>query len=122
MTNKEIAITFLKQCAAGDSFEAFAKFTSPAFKHHNAHFKGDANTLKTAMAEAAKQHPDKVFYIKMALEDGELVSIHSHVILKDDHPGYAVSHILKFENYKIIEMWDFGQEIPENSVNENGIF
>lgn len=39
-----------------------------------------------------------------------------------NHLGYAVMHILRFKDNKIIEMWDFGQEVPAEMPNENGMF
>jgi predicted SnoaL-like aldol condensation-catalyzing enzyme len=34
----------------------------------------------------------------------------------------AVMHIMRFENDKIAELWDFGQPVPKDMVNENGMF
>jgi predicted SnoaL-like aldol condensation-catalyzing enzyme len=34
----------------------------------------------------------------------------------------TMMHIFKFDQDKIIELWDFGQFVPENLVNENGMF
>jgi predicted SnoaL-like aldol condensation-catalyzing enzyme len=121
-TFKQIALNFLQLAAKGDSREAFAKYVAPNFKHHNVYFKGDAETIMTAMEENAKQVPDKIFEVKRILEDGDLVAVHSHVRPTLDSLGYAVMHIFRFENSKIAEMWDFGQEVPADMVNENGMF
>ena len=75
-----------------------------------------------AMEENARKYPLKTFDIKHILEDGNLVAIHSHVKLKPDHPGVALIHIFRFEVGKIMELWDFGQAVPEDGVNENGMF
>jgi predicted SnoaL-like aldol condensation-catalyzing enzyme len=122
MTNKEIALEFLKHAAKGDSRVAFNIYTGKDFKHHNAWFKGDAHTLMVAMEESAKENPDKVFEIQRALQDGDLVAVHSFIKQNQKDRGMAVMHIFRFEKNKIIEMWDFGQAIPENCVNENGMF
>ena len=34
----------------------------------------------------------------------------------------AVVHILRFEEGKIAEMWDVGQEIPRDCPNQLGMF
>ena len=34
----------------------------------------------------------------------------------------AVVHIFRFEGGRIAELWDLGMPIPEDSVNENGMF
>ena len=122
MTKKEIAQDFLKLAAKGQSRQAFELYVGENFKHHNAYFKGDGHTLMTAMEENAKQYPDKTFEIQRALEDEDLVAVHSHVRIKPDELGAAVIHIFRFDRNMIVELWDFGQAVPADIVNENGIF
>jgi predicted SnoaL-like aldol condensation-catalyzing enzyme len=119
---KEVATEFLNLCAKGKSREAFGLFVGENFKHHNVYFKGDGETLMLAMEENAKQNPNKIFKIKHALEDGNLAAVHSHVRQNSSDLGVAVIHIFRFGNDKIIEMWDFGQVVTENMINENGMF
>lgn len=121
-TKKQIARDFLLLCAKGGSRIAFTNYTDPKFKHHNAHFKGDAETLMLAMEEAARDFPNTVLDIKHILEDGNMVAVHSCVQHRADSPQMAVMHILRFENNKIVELWDFGQQVPTEMVNENGMF
>jgi predicted SnoaL-like aldol condensation-catalyzing enzyme len=116
------ALIFLKLCAAGDSREAFRLYAGPGFKHHNIWFKGDADTIMLAMEESAKKNPDKIFEVQRALEDGDLVAVHSIVKQNPGDRGVAVMHIFRFQAGKIAELWDFGQPVPENPVNENGMF
>lgn len=122
MTKKEIAQDFLKLCAAGESRRAFELYVSKDFKHHNAWFPGDRHTLMVAMEESAIENPTKIFEMKRALEDGNLVAVHSYIQQKPTDRGAAVIHILRFENDKIVEFWDFAQAVPENMVNKNGMF
>ena len=121
-TLKETALDFLHRAARGDSREAFRLHAAPGFRHHNAYFKGDADTLMTAMEEAAKQNPGKTLEVQHCLQDGNLVAVHSHYKPGPAHRGMAVMHIFRFENDKIAEMWDFGQPVPEQDINENGMF
>ncbi len=121
-TKKEIALEFLKLCSDGHSRKAFGLYAAPEFKHHNAFFKGDPESLITAMEEAAKQNPDKTFTILRALEDGDLVAVHTRFQQNQDDSGHAIVHILKFKANKIEELWDFGQAVPEDMINENGMF
>ena len=122
MTKKEIAQDFLKLASKGQSRQAFELYVSDNFKHHNAWFKGDGQTLMTAMEENAKKTPDKVFEIQRALEDGNLVAVHSRVRQTPNDLGAAVIHIFRFDNEKVVELWDFGQAVPAEIVNENGMF
>lgn len=122
MTRKEIAENFLKLAASGHPHEAFRLYVGENFKHHNVHFKGDADTLMLAMEESARTNPNKIFKIHHILEDGKLVAVHSHLKQTPTDIGFAVVHILKFESDKIVELWDLGQPIPKETINENGMF
>jgi predicted SnoaL-like aldol condensation-catalyzing enzyme len=92
----------------------------PDFRHHNAYFKGGRESLKAAMEEAQRKNP--ILNIKMALEDGDRVAILSYVRQNPQDRGSAVVHIFRFDGNQVIEMWDLGQPIPENMLNENGMF
>ena len=122
MTKKETAQDFLKLAAKGQSRKAFELYVANTFKHHNAYFNGDRQTLMTAMEENAAQNPNKIFEIKRALEDGDLVAVHSLVQLQQGNTEMAVIHIFKFDQDKIVELRDFGQPVPVDIVNKNGMF
>ncbi len=120
--HREIAVSFLKLAASGKVREAYSKYVSPDFRHHNPYFRGDRESLMLAMEENAAKNPNKELEIKLTLEDSNLVATYSHVQQKPGDPGVAVIHIFSFENDHIVEMWDLGQTVPEDSLNENGMF
>jgi predicted SnoaL-like aldol condensation-catalyzing enzyme len=119
---QERAVSFLRQVAAGKVREAYQSYIGPDFRHHNPFFKGDANSLMIAMEENAALNPDKLLDVKHVLEEGALVMVHSHVRQKPEDLGGAVVHIFRFQDERIVELWDVGQAIPDNSPNENGMF
>ena len=119
---KEKAVSFLQLVASGDIREAFHQYTGPDFHHHNPFFHGDADSLMLAMEENATKNPHKVFEVKSVIGEGDMVAVHSHVKQKQDDLGGAVVHIFRFQHDLIVELWDVGQPIPENSPNENGVF
>jgi predicted SnoaL-like aldol condensation-catalyzing enzyme len=121
-TNKDIAVRFLKMASSGQVREAYSKFVDPGFKHHNAFFEGSAKSLMTAMEENARQNPDKSLEVKRAIAEGEFVAVHAHVQHKPGEPGAAVMHIFRFEKGRIVELWDIGQAVPEQSPNQYGMF
>ena len=122
MLYKEIAIDFLQLSATGKANIAFSKYVGPNFRHHNPYFKGDADSLMNAMMENAEKNPAKVLIVQRALLDGNLVAVHSKVKQNPDDKGTALVHIFQFHNNKILELWDLGQAIPEESPNEYGMF
>lgn len=123
MSNKkEICKNFLILCSKGNSREAFQKYAGENFKHHNAYFKGDAESLMIAMEENAKANPEIIFKTHLIVEEENLVVTYSKFQHNADDIGYAVVHIFRFENNRIVELWDLGQQIPSDMVNENGMF
>ncbi|WP_043933250.1 nuclear transport factor 2 family protein [Bacillus sp. EB01] len=119
---KDKAVSFLQLVATGEVREAYSRYVSPDFRHHNPYFRGDAESLMLAMEENAGENPNKTLQVKHVVEEGDNVMIHSHIKQKQDDPGAAVVHIFRFYDDFIVEMWDVGQPIPENSPNENGAF
>ncbi len=121
-TNKEKAVSFLQLVASGGVSEAYEKYIGSGFRHHNPFFPGDANSLMLAMEENAAKNPQKSLLVKQAIEEKEKVVVFSHVKQNPNDLGGAVVHIFRFQDGQIAELWDVGQEIPENSPNTNGIF
>jgi len=122
MTKKEIAQDFLLLASRGEAEKAFRLYVGNNFKHHNAYFKGDAQTLMKAMDENAVKNPNKIFEIIKILEEGDLAATYSRVQMTQDNLIIAVTHIFRFENNKVAELWDIGQAAPANPINENGMF
>ena len=70
MTNhREIATSFLKLAASGKARDAYTRYVSPDFRHHNSFFRGDRESLMLAMEENATKNPNKKLEIKLTLED-----------------------------------------------------
>jgi predicted SnoaL-like aldol condensation-catalyzing enzyme len=120
-SNKQAAISFLKLAASGDVRAARNKFVADGFKHHNPYFEGSAESLLAAMQENAAQNPGKVLDVKHAIAEGDFVAIHSHVRHNPEEPGFVVVYIFRFEQGRIVELWDLAQEIPEKSPNQYGM-
>lgn len=120
MTHKKIAILFLELAGFGRVDEAFDKFTTVDFIHHNQYFKGDRLSLKQAMAQAHLSSPNKKVDVRHVYLDGDTVITHSHVV--KDNMEIAVVHIFRFQGGKIAELWDLGQVIDPKSPNQHGLF
>ena len=119
----EAAMSFLKMAGMGNVQEAYDQYVASAFSHHNQYFKGDRQSLLKAMQEASKTAPNKSIEIKHVYEDGDTVITHSLVTRQDpEAPDIAVVHIFRFEQDRIVELWDLGQPISKDSPNQNGMF
>lgn len=120
--NKTLAAAFFALIVEGKIREAYDRYVSLDFKHHNAYSKGDRESLMLAMEENEREFPGKKLEIQRAVEEGDLVVTHSRLQLKADMPPIAVVHILRFKDGKIVELWDVGQAVPADSINKNGAF
>jgi predicted SnoaL-like aldol condensation-catalyzing enzyme len=120
MSKKGVAESFLTLASSGRVREAYDKYIHPKFRHHNAYFKGDRESLLAGMEENAKQFPTKTYETLRVLEDGELVAIHGQVTLSPDSK-WSVIHIFRFQGDMIIEEWEASQQVLKESPNENGV-
>ena len=121
-SNKDTAVSFLKLASSGKVKEAYQAYVDSNFRHHNPYFPGNAEALMAAMEENSIQNPDKTIEVQRTLEDGDLVAVHALVRLKPGDLGIATVHIFRFQDNRIVELWDVGQAVPEKSLNENGMF
>jgi predicted SnoaL-like aldol condensation-catalyzing enzyme len=119
---KTAAESFLKLASSGEVRRAYDTYVAKDFRHHNAHFPADAESLMKGMEENARQNPQKRIEIKQSIEEGDRVAVFSHVRHNPAEPGYALVHIFRFAGDRIVEMWDVAQEVPANSPNSNGMF
>jgi predicted SnoaL-like aldol condensation-catalyzing enzyme len=116
---KDSAIAFLRLAAEGKVDESYTEYAAPDLRHHNPHFSGEADALAAGMRASAEEHPDKVLEIQRALEDGDLVAIHSRVRLDQDTDVAAI-HLFRFEDGRIAELWDITEPIPADSQTGTG--
>jgi predicted SnoaL-like aldol condensation-catalyzing enzyme len=119
---RHAAVSFLEMVASGRVDDAYSYFVGPGFRHHNPYFRGDADSLRAAMAENAQSNPGRMLEVEQTLQEGQLVAVHSRVRINPGDRGSAVVHIFRFEEGLIVELWDVGQEVPEESPNVHGMF
>lgn len=125
LMKKKIAEDFLTLTEKGEVEKAFKLYVAEDFHHHNARFKGDRTTMIEMMKKTANSFPKLESKRHRILEDGDLVAIHSHINPVPDNKrdvGLSYIHIFRFNKYKIVELWDFGQAVPAKMTNEHGMF
>lgn len=121
-SHKDMAVSFLRLAGSGKVREAYERYVAEHFRHHNAYYRGDRESLMRAMEDNAAKNPNKLLDVKLALEDGSYVAVHSHVRQHPQDRGAAVVHLFRFENDRIAELWDVGQALPPESPNQYGMF
>lgn len=119
---KRAAVDFLQLVVAGRIDEAYQRYVDMNGKHHNPFFEAGFRPLKEAMSENQQVSPNKHLIVKHVLGDGDLVAVHSHLIPNPGDKGLITLHMFRFENDKIVELWDLGQPLPAESPNHDGAF
>ncbi len=119
---KQVAVKFLQLVVAGQIEEAYRNYVDLRGKHHNLSFPAGFPALQKAMIENHVQFPSKQLTVKNLVGEGDLVAVHSHIVLRPGETGIAVVHLFRFHDDKIVEMWDCGQPVQADSLNENGAF
>ncbi|MDE1834030.1 MAG: nuclear transport factor 2 family protein, partial [Candidatus Micrarchaeota archaeon] len=78
---KQSAVQFLKLIVDGRIDDAYQKYADMDGKHHNIFTPAGFRALKNAMKENDIRFPGKRLVIKDVLVDGDLVAVHSNLIL-----------------------------------------
>lgn len=119
---KKIAVEFLRQVIAGRIEDAYHQFVHERGVHHNPFFARGFAALRKGMADNHNKFPHKQLAVKHVVADGDLVVVHSHLMMQPNEPGMIVVHLFRFSDDRIVEFWDCGQPIPENSPNADSPF
>ena len=102
--------------------EAVAKYLGSNYRQHNPGAADGPESFIAAVKGLTKTFPELTMEPKRIIAEGDLVVLHSHLILKPGDRGTAVVDIFRLENGKIVEHWDVVQEVPEKSANNNTMF
>ena len=121
-SKKDAAISFLRLAATGRARDAARQYLAAGFRHHNPYFAAGADPLMQGMDDNARDNPEKRLDVLRAIEEGDLVAVHSRVQHRRDDRGAAVIHLFRFAGDRIEELWDLGMMVPEESVNSDGMF
>ena len=122
MDNKDVALDFLRLIIAGRVNLAYTKHVGEGFRHHNPYFPGDADALREGMQDSENENPGKLFEVKHAIAEGDLVAVHSHLRMHADDIGMATVPLFRLHEGKIVELWDRWMPIPADSPNQFGMF
>ena len=122
VSHKDAAVSFLQLVVAGRIDEAYSRYVDMQGKHHNPFFAAGFPSLQQAMMENNEQFPDKKITVKNVLGDGDLVAVHSHLVLTPREKEMATVHLFRFKGDKVVELWDCGQPLPADSRNKDVAF
>jgi predicted SnoaL-like aldol condensation-catalyzing enzyme len=120
--NKKTVLEFYEKGLNQKDFEAAATFIGPRYVQHNPTAPDGPEGFKAFLGFLREKFPDSHSEIKRVFADGDYVILHVHSVREKGSRGRAIVDIFKLENGKIVEHWDVVQDVPEKSVNTNGMF
>jgi predicted SnoaL-like aldol condensation-catalyzing enzyme len=121
--HKAIVVKVLKRLFEDSDLSVVDRYIRPDYIQHNPLAPNGTAALKAFAGPLATQFPDLKYDIKRVIAEGDLVLVHSNVILTPGSRGTAVVDIFRFDRDGLIaEHWDAVQQVPETSVSGNDMF
>jgi len=121
--HKAVTVQVLKRLFEDGDVSVVDRHIRPDYIQHNPLAPNGTAALKAFAGPLATQFPDLKYDIKRVIADGDLVLVHSNVVLTPGTRGTAVVDIFRFDRDDMIaEHWDASQEVPATSVSGNDMF
>ncbi len=120
-TNKKIVVEFYDLLINKKDFESARKYMGDYYRQHNPKVADGPDGLRAHVENLKANFPGVRSEIKKIIAEGDYVVLHVHS-QRTAQRQLAIVEIFRLENGKIVEHWDVVQEIPETSVNDNGMF
>jgi predicted SnoaL-like aldol condensation-catalyzing enzyme len=119
---KAVTVRVLKGLFERGDTKVVDRYVRPDYIQHNPLAPDGAEALKKLGTDLHQRFPDAKYDIKRVISEGDLVLIHSNVVMTPGERGTAVFDIFRFQGGKIAEHWDVVQDVPETSANGNDMF
>jgi predicted SnoaL-like aldol condensation-catalyzing enzyme len=121
-TNKKAVLAFYEAALNNKDFDAAQKYLAPDYKQHNPTLLDGAEGIKKLIEVLRERAPTMHVEIKHIFAVDDFVIVHSHSITDPAKPGRAIADFYRMKDGLIEEHWDVIEDIPEKSVNNNGMF
>ena len=118
--NKKTVAGFYQELFGDKEVNAIDKYIGETYIQHNPSVADGKEALKQAVTQWFKGAPKERIDIQHLSAEGNLVYIHTKS--KRGTTTVSTIDIFRFENGKIVEHWDVGQDVPEKSANPHPMF
>ncbi|MEU2288040.1 nuclear transport factor 2 family protein [Streptomyces sp. NPDC013178] len=119
---KDVAVRVLKGVFEKGDVSVVDRYVRSDYIQHNPGAADGSEALKNVGTALHQQFPDLKYEVQRVTSEGDLVLVHSNVVLTPGSRGSAVFDIFRFQGGKIAEHWDTIQDVPETTANGNGMF
>jgi predicted SnoaL-like aldol condensation-catalyzing enzyme len=98
------------------------KYFRSDYIQHNPTLPDGTAAAKAFVIALRKAYPKGSVHVYRALAQGDLVLLHSNVVLEPGTKGTAAVDIFRVDHGKIAEHWDADQAVPETTASGNDMF
>ncbi|MGW2518890.1 nuclear transport factor 2 family protein [Streptomyces sp. NPDC001617] len=119
---KAVAVTVAKGVFERGDIKVVDRFVRSDYIQHNPTVGDGAAALKGLATSIHKQFPEAKYDVKRVISEGDLVLLHSNVVLVPGTKGSSVIDIFRFKDGKIAEHWDVIQSVPDTTASGNDMF
>ena len=120
--NRKNVLAFYESAINRKDYDAASKYIGSHYIQHNPRISDGVEGFKAFIGYLNKTFPALHSDIKKIFVDGDFVILHNHAVREPGESGRAIIDIFRLEDGKVVEHWDVMQDIPENSLNLNGMF
>ncbi len=120
--NKQTVLAFYEAGINNKDFDAASKFIGERYVQHNPLIADGIEGFSAFVSYLKETFPELRAEVKNVFAEGDFVVGHVHGVRVPGQRGSAIVDIFRLEDAKIVEHWDVMQPIPEDAVNENGMF
>ncbi|WP_329265765.1 nuclear transport factor 2 family protein [Streptomyces pseudovenezuelae] len=117
-----VAITVVKRVFERGDTAVVDRFVRPDYIQHNPTAADGSAGLKGLATSIHQQFPEARYNVKRAVSEGDLVLLHSNVVLVPGTKGVSVIDIFRFQGGRIAEHWDVIQNVPDTTASGNDMF
>ncbi|MCZ0985941.1 nuclear transport factor 2 family protein [Streptomyces diastatochromogenes] len=119
---KTVAVKMMRGVFEQGDMSVVDRFVRPDYIQHNPLAPDGAEALKAFGTAWRQQYPDATYDIRRVISEGDMVLMHSSIVLVPGTPGLAAFDMFRFQGGKIAEHWDVLQDVPTTTANGNDMF
>jgi predicted SnoaL-like aldol condensation-catalyzing enzyme len=121
-SNKQAVLGFYEAGFNNKDFDIASKFIGDRYVQHNPLIADGIDGLKVRLAYIKDAFPALHVEVQRVFAEGDYVIAHVHGVRVPGQRGLAIIDIFRLEDGMLVEHWDVMQEIPEDSLHQNGVF
>jgi predicted SnoaL-like aldol condensation-catalyzing enzyme len=121
-SNKQVVLDFYEAAFNNKDFDAVAKLVGDRYVQHNPLIADGIDGLAARLADLKDTFPALRVQVQRVFAEQDHVVAHVHGVRVPGQRGLAIMDIFRLADGKLVEHWDVMQEVPQDSLHQNGMF